>query len=76
MAQTILNLQIRNYEAARVLQNLANQNLTVTFTFTAAQDLSSGVIGSLTATTVAVNYPPEVGPVGTTPNIAANPQSN
>lgn len=76
MAHTVLNLTVRNAEAAKVLANLNNQNLTITYTYTAAVDLTSDVLGTLVATTSAVNYPPEINPVSITPDIPATPQSN
>lgn len=79
MAHTILNLTIRNREAARVLTNALNQGTTVTYTFTVANtgDMSTAnIVGTLVATTASVVWPPDVMPVGTQPDIAALPQSN
>lgn len=80
MAYILFTLNVRNAEAARILQNMNNQNITVTYTYTAngtsADYQQDGFIGTLAATTASVNYPPEIGPVGTTPNVTPQVLSN
>ena len=78
MPHTAFTVALRNAEAARVIRNLTNQNLTITYTFTVAStaDLGQGILGTLAGTTVAVTPPPEVNPIGTNPDVAPATISN
>ena len=50
MAQTVGTIAVLNQGISRLVDDYAKRGITLSFTFTAANDPSGGVIGSLTVT--------------------------